>query len=285
MKMKWSGLPSRVNSYVLDYNRTNAYNRFLRENAKGKVVVDCGAGSGILSSLAYNYGAKKVISIERDPELFNNLKQFPWEARQSNLFKDDLPEADIYIHEIFGTNPYGEGFQYFLENCKRQGIEKKLFPNYIKFFHWEECPDWESEDPATGPIHFDPEIPEEFKHVPHDLSNFFHNIEERIYWEGSLLEEVDFSNIDYFVGWEISFDGKHSFSTLNKHYNSWFLYCTSNELLSTIQIETKDKTFIGIAPVQNNSLSYKEFNFFDQETKEYLQIPRSEILNIRAASK
>ena len=43
--------PEVVLSLIYDYKRTNTYESYIKKNVKDKIVVDCGAGSGILTYL------------------------------------------------------------------------------------------------------------------------------------------------------------------------------------------------------------------------------------------
>jgi hypothetical protein len=120
---------------LLDSNRTNSYTKFIRENVKDKIVVECGAGTGYFSWLCAKYGAKKVYSCEQSINLCNDLKERfsdidNIEVVHCDVFKDNLPKGDIYIHELFGHTATGEGMYYFLHNCRRQNI-KEIFPKYL----------------------------------------------------------------------------------------------------------------------------------------------------------
>ena len=112
-----------------DIPRLHFYRDMLKNNVKDKIVLDVGAGSGILSHLALKYGAKKVYIIERDP-LFKNVLSFtlekaiqdgratllPIDAKELTLQHfDELPE--IIVHEIFADDGLREEvlpvFQHF----------------------------------------------------------------------------------------------------------------------------------------------------------------------------
>ena len=59
---------------LLDSNRTNPYIKYLRQHAKDKVIVDCGAGAGFFTWLSLKYGAKKVYSCEINFPSYNILR-------------------------------------------------------------------------------------------------------------------------------------------------------------------------------------------------------------------
>lgn len=223
---------SNTFSYIYDYKRTNSYNRFLKENAKNRIVVDCGAGSGILSDLAEIHGAKKVYSLEKNKETLKYLR-----ARRNNvidfdLFQDTFPKADIYIHEIFETDILGEGLHLFLENCLRQNI-RNIFPNYIKLFIFDDWQEFE-EIPLDGNIKLDKEIPRTHPVELEFLKSFKFNIVPKVFWEGNIFNlPIEKIPDNKYISWAASFNGKHEFSTLNNHYNNWIPFTNTEYTLNS----------------------------------------------------
>lgn len=120
---------------LLDSNRTNAYIKYIKENAKDKVIVDCGAGSGFFTWLSLKYGASKVYSCEINYQSYNILRRTfrntKAEVLNIDIFNDTLPKGDIYIHEIFGHCALTEGIVFFLNNCQKQQIHN-VFPNNLR---------------------------------------------------------------------------------------------------------------------------------------------------------
>ena len=62
-----------VTSFIYDYKRTNTFENYIKANVSGKVVVDCGAGSGILTHLSSINGATKVYCLESNQAIYDNL--------------------------------------------------------------------------------------------------------------------------------------------------------------------------------------------------------------------
>ena len=132
-----AGLPTEFRC-SLDPERTNAYHDYIMEHAKDKVVVDMGCGPGILSYLAVKAGAKKVYSIDVDTICLDTTHKIVPEAhiQKLNLATQSLPEADLYIHEIFGHYVFDEFFHKILWNMMQQGIDRrKIIPGKIVFYY------------------------------------------------------------------------------------------------------------------------------------------------------
>ncbi len=66
---------------MMDQRRVEAYKKALESQCKDKVVVDVGAGTGVLSIFAAEFGAKKVIAIE-NASIYKSCKK---EVNKRNL--------------------------------------------------------------------------------------------------------------------------------------------------------------------------------------------------------
>jgi len=113
------GYLSQQQNMMQDYIRTSTYQNAILQNSnefKGKVVLDVGAGTGILSYFAVQAGAKKVYAVEA-----SNMAQFAKELSASNKLSDvveviagkieeiTLPEnVDIIISEPMGYMLFNE---------------------------------------------------------------------------------------------------------------------------------------------------------------------------------
>ncbi len=69
----------------------------VKKYARGKIVLDMGAGSGIQSKAALDSGAKGVLSVECDPESLRHLKQQGLTALSSDLFSNVQGSFDLII--------------------------------------------------------------------------------------------------------------------------------------------------------------------------------------------
>lgn len=106
---------------LADHPRSQAYEQAIQKHIdKNSVVLDVGAGSGLLSAVCLKAGAKKVIAIEETQiaqkiiPLLNQLK-LPTQKEKitvlnTNSMDAQLPQAVTHIvSELFGNDPFQEG--------------------------------------------------------------------------------------------------------------------------------------------------------------------------------
>lgn len=135
------GYLSQQQNMMQDYVRTSTYQRAMLENAadfQDKVVLDVGAGSGILSFFAIQAGAQKVYAVEA-----SSMAQQCEFLVQSNLLGDrinviagkieeiELPEmVDIIISEPMGYMLFNERMlETFLHAKKWLKPDGRIFPS------------------------------------------------------------------------------------------------------------------------------------------------------------
>ena len=98
---------------LLDFKRTTAFREAIQAIVKqGDIVIDAGAGSGILSFFAAQAGAQKVYAVEADPFLAsclarsikaNNLSHVV-EVVRDDIHSARLPQnVDVFICEMMET--------------------------------------------------------------------------------------------------------------------------------------------------------------------------------------
>ena len=111
-KQYWSGLEG-IFCCLIDRQRTVAFQNAIKNTIRqGDVVVDCGAGTGILSMIACQCGAKKVYAIESDNRAINNLREtfkINGYKKKITLIEGDVrsvvlrEKVDVIIAEMVAT--------------------------------------------------------------------------------------------------------------------------------------------------------------------------------------
>ncbi|KAF8822937.1 histone arginine methyltransferase PRMT3 [Cardiosporidium cionae] len=90
---------------ILDDVRTEAYKQFILSNSdlfKGKVILDIGCGSGILSLFAAQAGANLVIAVDASKGILNTTRKVVKENGYEHIIKvlfGKLEEMEIYINK------------------------------------------------------------------------------------------------------------------------------------------------------------------------------------------
>lgn len=115
---------------LLDQERNRFYERIIRENCRDKIVLEIGAGSGLMSVLAIRHGAKHVYCCEKNPMLamaaemlihrmgltdqITLIKQYSTE-----IPTEAIPKVDVVLHELFASDPFAEDVIHSLRDAKR----------------------------------------------------------------------------------------------------------------------------------------------------------------------
>nr|XP_040226492.2 histone-arginine methyltransferase CARMER [Anopheles coluzzii]XP_040226493.2 histone-arginine methyltransferase CARMER [Anopheles coluzzii] len=135
------GYLSQQQNMMQDFVRTSTYQRAIYNNAQdfqNKIVLDVGAGSGILSFFAVQAGAAKVYAVEA-----SNMAQYAQQLVSSNNLTDriiviagkieeiDLPErVDVIISEPMGYMLYNERMlETYLHGKKWLKPDGKMYPS------------------------------------------------------------------------------------------------------------------------------------------------------------
>lgn len=113
-----------------DTGRNDFYKRALDIAAPEKTVCDIGAGTGFLSVLAVQAGAKHVIAVERDLKRYEYLVQMVQrlgltdkiETYHGDFLNSNI-SADVYVSETINTQIFGEDIVRLSNHAVQHGGE------------------------------------------------------------------------------------------------------------------------------------------------------------------
>jgi len=217
-----------------DSQRNTAYENWISENVKDKIVIDLGAGSGILCYLAVKYGAKKVYALERKGRLIHRMKKILGDTVEyihADLLETELPECDIYLHEWltselwnekrFLKNFYKEGDKELevghildlVEYAKKNNFVDKLYPNTVELssIDGESITEWA-----------DIELQSHGQYSKKFLQDYYGDLtknsiyknkiyEKKVIWKGH-IKDLEYMKHENYLGWIVSFDDKYEVS-------------------------------------------------------------------------
>ena len=217
-----------------DFQRNNAYENWISENVKDKIVIDLGAGSGILCYLAVKYGAKKVYALERRGRLIHRMKEILGDTVEyihADLLETELPECDIYLHEWltsefwnekrFLKNFYQEGDKELevghildlVEYAKKNDFIDKLYPNTVELSNIEgesitEYADIKLYSHGKYSRQF---IEEHYSNLT--LNSIYKNRvdSKEVMWKGH-IKDLKYMQVNNYLGWILSFDNEYEIS-------------------------------------------------------------------------
>lgn len=239
---------------AFDIVRNDAYIDFLKENAKDKIIVDCGSGSGIWTWVALYYGAAHVYCVDvHQPTIDHLTTLYKNNSKVSvlklDLFKDQLPAGDFYIHEIFASDPFSEGLISFLKNCRKQNISS-IYPNRLTLYHSTEIT-VKKKDIEYNLDNLQSCIKDFLKYMTDtyqkdlDYDFYISKLTSQYYnfsnkdkiWEGDLLDLLDAPNLNIkkegYISWDANLDN-FSYSSTNENFNNWNIgFSTSTKLKKT----------------------------------------------------
>lgn len=233
---------------VFDAERTHAYEEWIKNNVKDKVVIDLGSGSGILCYLAWKYGAKKVYGIElsiKRAEMSRRILPDDIEIITGDIETHELPECDIYLHENFASNLVAEIGVFITERARKEGWADKIYPNMMTLYDVDIIEE-ERLQTKINPNTYEGGTQEfiellELEGLLPDKFGTRLNTNIKInskVWEGKFIDLYDEygpaltrPDLNY-LGWESSFDGKHiitNFSGKETHWNihEWVRFARS----------------------------------------------------------
>lgn len=212
-----------------DEGRLTFYKKCIEKEVKGKVVLDLGAGGGYLTSLALQYGAKKVYAIERHPTLctilratFSSYEQqgrfvlIPKDSRE--MTNDDFQDGpEVIIHEVFATDGLGEGVIQAMLDLKKFDFWNKATLIPQNFNIQADLISWPGGLQAS-----------QFCKVGDIDYTFFSNL-------GSLIPKVLFQDKSHSESWELASD---TVCVLDHNFKSTFDHSDVSVILEPIKKAT-----------------------------------------------
>lgn len=127
---------------LADTTRVEAYRRALRRHAAGKRVLDIGCGSGILSLLALQAGAREVVAVEEgaiaevaERVFADNGVSHRVTLRRCNSTELELQRpAELIVHELLGDQALDENVLPYIEDARRRLLAPggRLLPGRIQ---------------------------------------------------------------------------------------------------------------------------------------------------------
>ena len=122
-----------------DSDRNQFYKDIIESNVKDRVVLEVGAGIGLLSVLSANAGAKHVYALEANKDVFELAKKVIKENQvedkvtliHSNSYEfidtEILDKVEVVVHELFSTNFFGESVLPILKDLKKKLSQNVVF--------------------------------------------------------------------------------------------------------------------------------------------------------------
>lgn len=156
--------PEGMNLQMInDPMRLTYYHDYFKTYAEDKIILDVGAGLGLIGLKALEFGAKHVYLVEQHPHTAKSLRkilsQHP-KANQVTLIEGDFhyltkehfnQNADILVCELWGPHLWNEGLYPTHAKAKELFPEIETYPNTYKSHlnivkvPWEETALWPRE--------------------------------------------------------------------------------------------------------------------------------------------
>lgn len=123
---------------INDLERNNAYSKAIKQAVKrNENILEIGTGSGLLSMIAIDAGAKTVVTCEMNKSIAevaekiickngyeNQIKVISKKSTDLDLVRDVNKKADVLISEIFSSELVGEGIQHSINDAKKRLLKE-----------------------------------------------------------------------------------------------------------------------------------------------------------------
>lgn len=130
--INWEGRTFGFDLLMINDNVRNQFYQNSLHDVKDKVVLDIGAGTGLLSVMAAHAGARLVYSFEHDPQNYTVAKTFIERAGLSDKIKLICADVlavdkhswnhepiDVIVTETFANDCFTENFAFIVEHVQR----------------------------------------------------------------------------------------------------------------------------------------------------------------------
>ena len=98
------GLPYHF-EMLSDTSRVNPFKRAIEQTAKGRIVIESGTGTGVLSALAARAGAEHVFAVELDPKVAEFAKANFERLGLSNISIIQKSTLEVTLDDLQGKQP------------------------------------------------------------------------------------------------------------------------------------------------------------------------------------
>ena len=126
-------------------SRINLLTLALQQEATDKIVIDMGAGTGILGMYALDFGAKFVYFVEADPQMYHILLNvLPKKLKDGSykiIHKDietltvcdfDCGDPELVVSEFYGPRLFDEGYVNYTKHVKTLFSDIRFIPEIFK---------------------------------------------------------------------------------------------------------------------------------------------------------
>lgn len=264
----------------LDPEKMAAYENYIADNVKDKVVADLGTGPGVLAWLALTHGAKKVYIVDYNKDTLKTATEIlkPWGDKVVPIHADLInhynpaPEIDIFIHEILGHVVFDELIPQIWGRLESYNALHKHMDMRFEFFeyrcHWNQVrATYDANNFSDSVAEYHRKVIDMHPGLLEECMVSMESIETRNYIEYNPFYKFDIKTqpihecfnqdiVDKVLfeknfGWRC-YLGDYSFTNIPRLNNNWFSFTT----LDRPMLKRRVKAFY--QPVVESKNPYKE---------------------------